>query len=439
MLKIIEKKIMNSSYYVVETWKRRRLFKSKTIFLKSKKGYVNNRLYYIFYDSNNNIVKPVWEYLNLNKGFLNESTKDNIISSIKTLYYFAECLDLNIANLTRKEALEYLDFLAGHSIIGYDISLYLQTERDTYTITRIIGYASDFLRSQGYKKSSEALKGILKSKSINSHTSKGMVITRCDYISETQFNDILHQIKNRKEMKEMNRLKYKIIFILMYVYGMRIGEVLGMTLEDIFDDTTLKGARVGRIILRNRINENQHRKAKTCFTPVDKNDYHLYRYKKNELRSLTNSGFQIVTIAYEVFELIQQYIAEAHTYFYTTNGYKKSIADCIDLDTDFENHYLFLNDTLGSPLSYYRMNELAKELMTNAGVKPDKSSKKENWCHKCRHGFVIKKLYIEHMRAEDVIQLTRHTTVMGLQPYLRMTPDDISYYCEDFAEYRRTH
>lgn len=438
MMKVIERKISNESYYVVENWVNGRMKSSRTVRLTTYKGLYNNNYVYIIYDDHHQIIEPAWNFINFDKGMVGTATKEQMIASIRLLYYFLAIFNLDIKKLTKREAIQFLDFLYGYNIHSSSIELNLITTREQSTANRVIYQSIEYLAAEGFKKSSISLKSISKGSSSCTFNfiANNNVIMSCDYITESQFRQIINLIDEEKSMTDSNKLKYKLIFMLMYGYGLRIGEVLGITLEDIYDDTNKQGRRVGRIILRNRVNEDRHRKAKTCFTPRSKKNYDRYNYSRDYYKTMVNSGFQIVTIAFEVYELIEQYIAKAHVNFASSNTYKKSIADCIDKATDFENHYLFLNDKIGSPLSYDRINYLTRSWMINVGVKANPTLRRENWCHKCRHGFVIRKLYVEQMRPEDVIQLTRHKNVLSLQPYQRMSPDDIAYYCEDFAEYR---
>lgn len=436
-MKVIERKISNESYYVVENWINGRMKSSRTVRLTTYKGLYKEKYLYIIYDEHHQIIEPAWDYINIDKGLVGESAKGQMVNAIRLLYSFLSIFKIDIKSISKREALQYIDFLYGYNFHSETIELNLITHRETATINGIITYSVEFLRMEGYKKSSLALKNISKGSKISSinHATNSLIMS-CDYITESQFQKIINLINLEKSMTETNKLKYKLIFILMYGYGLRIGEVLGITLEDIYDDTNKQGQRVGRIILRNRVNEDRHRKAKTCFTPRSKKDYDRYDYSRDYYKTMVNYGFQIVTIAFEVFELIEQYIATAHVQFCSTNSYKKTVVDCIDKNTNFENHYLFLNDTKGSPLLYNRINDVSKKYMLKVGVKKNPTKRRENWCHKCRHGFVVRKLYVEQMRPEDVIQLTRHKNVLSLQPYQRMSPDDIAYYCEDFAKYR---
>lgn len=62
----------------------------------------------------------------------------------------------------------------------------------------------------------------------------------------------------------------------MYRSGLRIGEVLGLTFEDVVEDNSSF-----KVIIRNRVTDKTYQKAKFLMTVKDRNRYNSADYKRN--------------------------------------------------------------------------------------------------------------------------------------------------------------
>lgn len=83
----------------------------------------------------------------------------------------------------------------------------------------------------------------------------------------------------------------------MYEKGLRIGEVLGLTIEDIKDEC---------IIIRNRISDKEDQHSKCLYQPANKNEYKGSKYLGLDF------GFNIVKIDKKLHDLLERYIYTYH-------------------------------------------------------------------------------------------------------------------------------
>jgi len=73
-------------------------------------------------------------------------------------------------------------------------------------------------------------------------------------------------------------LREEVIIRLMFENGMRLGEVLGLTLEDLPSPYSLTG-ETSSIIMRNRVTDRLYQRAKSLYQPKTKDDYDTDKYK----------------------------------------------------------------------------------------------------------------------------------------------------------------
>lgn len=77
-----------------------------------------------------------------------------------------------------------------------------------------------------------------------------------------------------KEMKDNNDQQTLCIFMLAYKYGLRRGEILGLTINDVVKETDPSTGEVSHmLILRNRISDNEDQYAKTLLHPLIPENY----------------------------------------------------------------------------------------------------------------------------------------------------------------------
>lgn len=122
----------------------------------------------------------------------------------------------------------------------------------------------------------------------------------------------------------------------MYGYGLRLGEVLGLTIEDI-QEIRDNGKLVPVIILRNRKSDARFQFAKGLPHIIDRRQYASRDYL---------AAIQKIIITYTLYEELIEFIEEKHTELMEKypDNYKQGYADIVSIrDKPESNHYVFLN------------------------------------------------------------------------------------------------
>lgn len=130
-------------------------------------------------------------------------------------------------------------------------------------------------------------------------------------------------------------IREELIVRLMFQCGLRIGETLGLTFEDLEiiheDDNNICLAYI-----RNRYTDQPYQMAKSCINISDKKQYDQKDYQ------LRDVGFQIVIMPLDLFDLMNNYINEFHLTArsnYSENYYKLNLADTVTKDFKENNFY----------------------------------------------------------------------------------------------------
>ncbi|MCM3390488.1 site-specific integrase [Ureibacillus chungkukjangi] len=238
------------------------------------------------------------------------------------------------------------------------------------------------------------------------------------YIRENEYQKILEIIDDKFSIRD------RIIVMLMYQYGLRIGEVLGLTIEDIDFDKNDLGYFV--LKLRNRITDKSFQHAKRLMVPQKSEDY------TKEYYSWEGIGLWTILIEdEELIDLIEEYYEESRDEIIFNKSKKKlenlknkSKADKVSENNNVrENQYLFLNQQNYTPLTASGWGYRIKQIFELVGIKTDKETKKNNLSHRFRHGFAMKKISegYDEMRLYKAL---RHSGPHSVKIYYNPTPED---------------
>ncbi len=236
------------------------------------------------------------------------------------------------------------------------------------------------------------------------------------YIAYKEYLEVL------KVIDEEYYLREEVMIKLMYIYGLRIGEVLGLTIEDVNSDDD-----GGFIILRNRLTDKHYQKAKGCCRVSNKSEYTSKKYNTKKI------GYQIVNIDAEDFELIEDYISDTRNplaYCKTlgkvnkryANLIEENIADIVsDREDITQNSYVFISRN-GRPISNTAWNNIVKNIFTKIGIPLDKYRREDNLNHRFRHGFAMYKVILENYDQLRLKEALRHSNPNSCKVYY--TVDD---------------
>lgn len=218
---------------------------------------------------------------------------------------------------------------------------------------------------------------------------------------------------------------------LMFRYGMRLGECLGLTHED-YVMMRIKGILVPTLILRNRLSDAPDQKAKGRLSPRSKADYdsepYIKQWRDDDYSHiyLTESDDTEFVNAFEKF--MRENRERAEVLF--PDNYRKCEADIV-YPKDFKekglktNHYIFIN-RLGKCLTAQYWGQRLKEYFIEAGIPVDKGKKTNNLSHRFRHGFAMMhaRFMVPSVPSHELQKMMRHHCLSSTMIYYNPTQED---------------
>ncbi|EJR53765.1 TPA: site-specific integrase [Bacillus luti] len=427
-------KIFEYKGYFGNKYKRIRGGQSYEVMVAGITKTYNDFTYMMVIGTNGKSYFEAYKYLNVELGNSGFSKRDQALRALKLLYSYIELFNTDINYLDVDDKNKIIAFLKGGQNIGRYISYDFKTIRKNDTINNYFGVYRSFFQYLGIKDNIfEEISGTQKiigsgnafnskdnalevqAYSINLKEVKSRVVPK--YITYSEY------LKISKLIEDKYTLRDKIIVKLMYEYGLRIGEVLGLTLEDIHGEDITKQKNKCRLILRNRLTDKPWQYAKACLKVISRDTYN------NPIYSEEDAGIQIVKITPETFDLIQEYIDETTSPFSmsdkTFENYSlKNIADKVSsIDID-RNAYIFISKNY-TPITSGAWNKIMKKIFQEVGIKIDTGKKTDNLNHRFRHGFAMFKVLSEGFDELKLAHVMRHSYTSSVKKYFNPTEDDL--------------
>lgn len=403
--------------------------KTKTVFIKRIKKERNGKEYLFLIDSNGNVIEKTFEYLNYRCGIKSINAREQAQSALKLLYSFLEIIGKGISQMDSNDISNFSEFLLGLTVSGNYISIYSCCSRTISSHNVYMDAIRQYMKKMNIKNElfferrviSKNIRGSSEMYSFEHYiTNKSRDSSFSNktpkYISIDEYGKICSFLSQGGDSVLDKR--DKVIIDLMYLLGMRIGEVLGITIEDLKEHPI--DERAGIIILRNRLSDREDQYAKTCFKPSDENDY------KSKVYTEKNRGYQEIHIPYKVMEELREYINASRDLAefsdkIINNIIDNSKADSINCETN--NYYVFLNKN-GIPLGSSGWNKRLRKIYGECGISIDKESKKSNLSHRLRHGYAM---FLKVALNKDSIYIQkklRHRSIMSTYKYFNPTEED---------------
>lgn len=401
-------------------------------FQRERSGFI----YFIITDLNGNRISEANKYLNAilrNSAF---KKRENAFTALKLFY---SCMLLNNIytyknSLDQAESNLLIGFLEGGSQLGNAWDIEFKSMRSNNTINNYLTVYRDFYK-RVWNINDTALHD---SKVIAYHSGGGMLghankkaettftanrrslkrTTPPKYIKAQQFEDIIQLIDKKYTLRE------KVIIKLMYEYGLRIGEVLGLTLED-FEEANKQG--MFRLFIRNRFTDKPWQSAKSVMKIITKSSYQKSEYQEEG----NGNGFQKVIIDVEIMALINEYLDETRDEFLLNsskikrkNLETKCVADKVSNRSEIiQNQYIFINKQHFTPLTQPGWNFVLHKIFEEVNIAVDKVSKESNLSHRFRHGFAMNKVR-EGSSHEKLAKELRHSGIGSVMVYYNPDEED---------------
>lgn len=446
MIEVIEE----ISGYAKLEYKRYRGIKSiLNVRVKSfKKQYnVNDEdeglIYFLLIDSYGNIIANAYNYMNEEISDSSYKERENTLTALKHLYSFMELFYYyDEQDINRETFKKFRAFLKGGQITSSSENLMFKnlTVRTNNTLNNYFNvYRKYFnylkiddsifeeftiVRNQkgGEGKFTHGKVNTSRRYNTTNHTVKKETVPK--YISYEEYVKCITHI-NQSDKEYIIILRNTIIIHLMYEYGLRIGEVLGITIEDIYNSKEAKSSE-GQIIIRNRYTDKSWRFAKGCMKIKKREDYKDPDYKRKGL----GAGYQVVKIEESTVQLIEEYMqATVFNSFLSptlaNNLKNKNIADTVDeRDEIKENKYTFISKNF-TPITGTAWNRILKEIFSAVGISIDKGKKENNLNHRFRHGFAMYKIMVEKYDKIKLKNAMRHRNPNSCDAYFNPTEEDL--------------
>lgn len=434
MYKIIEKQNSAGTCYEIQTYdSQNNLVDAKLVNVNSYNTVSDDGTNMIMlYDSKMQPIEDAIRFLNF--GGMAGQSQNYIflaVSSLKFLYAYLDIYRIHLPAMTKKEATGFIDFLKGVCREGLLYSTELTTRRSNETVSSYIKVARKYVEYLGYDEhilltKSKSFKTILMPESDGAKTIQPYDIA----VKTPKRTDYIPAYVNIEEYKAILKatedtatpLRDRIICRLLFEHGLRIGEVFGLTLEDVKPKETRDFQAQYRLELRNRHSDTKEQNAKSAMKVTSADTYKDPDYTRNGI------GYQTIIIGENLAMDLLEYINTAHDSDdnkYMERRDKFATADSVPFGNPEIRHncYVFLN-TLGRPLSENLWNKNLRVIFQKAGLTVDKGVRKKNLSHRLRHGYAMYLSNVLHLPDFDVKTLLRHKNLSSTAIYHNPTPED---------------
>lgn len=391
-----------------------------------KESTKTKHTYFILVDIRGRLIHEANYYLNKLLEKASYKNRERAFNALKVFYSYVFLFNMKDykTDFTVENLNSLISFLEGGYREGVSMTLDLKTARGKETINSYVGVYSNFYEDNFRQKNNIFRKASTNNRYSSPATQKrkfssfatGTTLQAPKYIKEDQFKMIMDFVDEHYGLRE------KIIINLMYHYGLRIGEVLGLTFEDI---EPLDNQR-SKIIIRNRVSDAPFQKAKGVLTPNTKEDY------KKPIFTEYGVGFQVVIIDNDLAEQIEEYLDETRdprllsaSNLKSENLKIKAIADRIGSIPLLNNinQYIFLSNQHYTPLTQQGWNYTLKKIFEGVAIPIDNVVKSINLNHRFRHSFAMKLV----KKGVDILQLKeamRHKSIESCKAYYNPDEED---------------
>ena len=394
----------------------------------------DNTVWFMLYDDDMNVLSEPTRYLNHKMTTKSFTTRKASANALRLLYIFLSLYNYKVRNLNLERLNELIQFLQGTSLNPIND---VRTFRSNDSVNNYLGIYREYFRQmdipckalfeekttlQEFSFDNDSTGTIERVQYVNNLRTTHNIRSIPKYISPNEF-----EMLNKKAIDKKDILA-QCIMRLMYCYGLRIGEVLGLTIEDI-KETTRDNILVPIIILRNRVSDKDFQYAK--------NLPHIQNKKAYKSKQYTKSKSEII-IDYSLYELIYDYINEVHTPLLekSPEKYAKGNADIVSTRNAPEfNHYIFLNKN-GNVLSGQTWGNYLKQYFIDCGIPLDSNTKEFNLSHRFRHGFAMLHAHYRKnpVNALQLQIMMRHKSLSSTMIYFNPTEEEEFKIKEEFIQ-----
>lgn len=409
--------------------------------VRVSKKYEN--FHYVFlFDSEGKVIQKVYDFLNDECKGETLSGREQAANALKLLYSFSEIIGRDVQKFNKTDINNLSNFFQGINIEGNIERYIFKTSRSITThniyfdiIRKYLRYSNInndiFFRKKVVRKQHGGYGMMAHTRTVitekyETNKARDGSFTNCipKYISLEEYHKIINYIKNSDSQFKLRNI---LIIDLMYRRGLRLGEVLGITLEDITPHPN--NPKAGLLYLRNRVSDKKYQRAKTCTNVLSTEGFKLDGGKKDKC--------QKIDLPQELMKQIKEYINESRENVFLSDRRIENLMNFAKADnvTDNrgENFYLFLNKN-GMPLSSSGWNKILKNIFVNVGIRIDKNKKRNNLSHRFRHGYAMFLIEVMGKEKSEVQSELRHRSIDSTGKYINPKPKKVLEESEKIQE-----
>ena len=458
------KKLNRHTYYISRnTFEDNKLNWRKTYYRLEVLSEENGFKKYLLYDTSGNPVDDFYKYMNIVISSKGDAQRKRIAYSLKRLYECADIYEVDVKELDEGFMHILRAFLKGGIIddrktttndgdteiafehcriyleyYGYKIKKNnflvvsgLDTKNKSNTMDLTLKPSDMFVPEYISDKEFAKLMDVMKKRPRKLYSEKfvnGYGDTK-DYKIDDDLAELLG-IERSRNTPPIEDIEAILIVTLMFTCGFRIGEVLGLTTEDIkcFDNKKL-------IVLRNRLSDEEGQHSKNIPHPRTVDDYKKSWYRNGK-------GRCEVEISDNIYDIIMSYRKKLLEPYIRIYDSPTLLADSVE-ESGIENHYIFMN-TNGGRLNSMAWNRILRDYFDKAGIKRDREIKKSNLNHRFRHSYAIRivamfresnKMHPDNppFGVADLARALRHRTISTCMRYFSWTMEHASEVLEAFS------
>ena len=376
----------------------------------------------VFYDQDFKVLMNPSIFMHQEMFWDQPNSRLQAISALKVLLSFAEILDCPPEHFDKTTCKSFLRFLRGALGKGTNYSFCNLSTRSESTINAYLkvirkymkfrgAIDSPFLATRGNGGLSSLSKEHRDRLDISAMVPSSLEAPK--YVTIPEYKGLLSVLPPSDSAPDA------LLVRLMFEHGLRLGECLGLTYEDLRKEMGSDGAYRYSVILRDRVSDKPFQRAKSVIVkPKTREEYLTSSYATRDV------GWQRVYISDDLYFAIDGYIESVHGSM-DAGFLRRSQADSVGGKGSLEdNHYVFLN-SLGSPLSSNLWNKRLRSYFLQSGLHVDEGSRKTNLSHRLRHGYAMALTRSLGLDDFTVRTLMRHKSFRSTEVYQRPTEEDI--------------
>lgn len=393
--------------------------------------------YFMLYNDQWEPISEVFRYINIELKGRPLSSRRKIAHSLRLLYVYLSFVNKPLTDITRNVRDGLKRFLKG--ILPGTHEYHLITQRTNATVNAYLSYYRQYLDFMDI--SCKSLSRV-RSVTVNTYAQGDFTMSQevmryeSNYSVNPHKEDFLPAFISPKEFAKLWEIARRhddstalFMMYLMYCHGLRRGECLGITVEDL-KTIYCDGKDIPVIVLRNRASDRDDQKAKNRLaaeTTLIYNDAdYISQYKKDPYSRIClveNDEFYQQLLEYV--ELSSENAILNHY-----ENYRDAVADIVEKDFGTrtgldENHYIFLNRK-GKRLSGQTWDYTLKKYFKEVGIPIVQGHREGNLSHRFRHGFAM--LHAHFMQPvlppQDLQKLLRHRSIRSTMKYYNLTPEE---------------